>query len=147
MAATFNLKYSYDAFARDVISGFRYTWNEETANFLDAVCGNVKIRLRQMEQGKVLFRTQRGCSVALQAGSDDEKLKFSEDSTGYLRNAWLPANDSFWKFKPYGRDRMIPHKEKAKEGRANPKGIPCLYLATDRNTVLLQIAEGRQAAA
>lgn len=29
---------------------------------------------------------------------------------------------------PHGRDRMTPYSDKAKEGRMNPKGIPCLSL-------------------
>ena len=32
---------------------------------------------------------------------------------------------------PHGRKRMIPWADKAREGRINPKGIPCFYSATD----------------
>ncbi|MBI3128014.1 MAG: RES family NAD+ phosphorylase [Candidatus Tectomicrobia bacterium] len=34
---------------------------------------------------------------------------------------------------------MKPLANRAKEGRANPKGIPCLYLSTDRDTAMAEI--------
>src|SRR2546430_9420770 len=41
---------------------------------------------------------------------------------------------------PFSPDRMKPLPHSAREGRVNPKGIPCLYLAADRDTAM---AEGR----
>jgi hypothetical protein len=40
---------------------------------------------------------------------------------------------------PHGRVRMTPHSDKAKEGRINPKGIPCLYTATHPRVALAEI--------
>lgn len=34
---------------------------------------------------------------------------------------------------------MCPRTERATEGRANPKGIPCLYLASNRETALAEV--------
>ena len=34
---------------------------------------------------------------------------------------------------------MKPQPYMAKEGRVNPKGIPCLYLATDRDTAIAEV--------
>lgn len=34
---------------------------------------------------------------------------------------------------------MKPLQEQASEGRANPKGIPCLYLATDKETAMSEV--------
>ena len=36
-------------------------------------------------------------------------------------------------------ERMKPLKDRAVEGRANPKGIPYLYLATNRETALAEV--------
>ncbi|WP_366931004.1 RES family NAD+ phosphorylase [Mesorhizobium sp.] len=33
---------------------------------------------------------------------------------------------------------MRPLAGRASEGRANPKGIPCLYMAVDRHTALAE---------
>ncbi len=40
---------------------------------------------------------------------------------------------------PHSRERMKPLKDRAPEGRINPKGIPCLYLATERDTALSEV--------
>ena len=40
---------------------------------------------------------------------------------------------------PHGRDRMTPYPDKAKEGRINPKGIPCLYAATHPRVALTEM--------
>jgi hypothetical protein len=40
---------------------------------------------------------------------------------------------------PFPPKRMVPLPHKAKEGRANPKGIPYLYVATDKNTAMAEV--------
>ena len=40
---------------------------------------------------------------------------------------------------PHDRVRMTPYSDKAKEGRINPKGIPCLYTATDPRVALTEM--------
>jgi hypothetical protein len=40
---------------------------------------------------------------------------------------------------PHDRDRMTPYSDKAKEGRINPKGIPCLYTATHPRVALTEM--------
>jgi RES domain len=40
---------------------------------------------------------------------------------------------------PYPPNRMKPLKDRAKEGRANPKGIPYLYVATDPETAAAEV--------
>jgi hypothetical protein len=42
--------------------------------------------------------------------------------------------------------RMIPRENMAMEGRANPKGIPYLYLSTDRVTAVAESRAGRKEA-
>jgi hypothetical protein len=41
--------------------------------------------------------------------------------------------------KPHDCARMNPYSDKAKEGRINPKGIPCLYTATDPRIALSEM--------
>jgi hypothetical protein len=38
---------------------------------------------------------------------------------------------------------MFPRRDKTTEGRVNPKGIPCLYLATDENTAMSEVRPGK----
>ena len=40
---------------------------------------------------------------------------------------------------PYSPERMKPLQDKASEGRLNRKGIPCLYLATDKKTSMTEV--------
>lgn len=40
---------------------------------------------------------------------------------------------------PFTHDRMKPLTNSATEGRANSKGIPCLYLATDKETAMSEV--------
>jgi RES domain-containing protein len=40
---------------------------------------------------------------------------------------------------PHGAARMKPLPDRAQEGRVNPKGIPCLYLATARDTAMSEV--------
>lgn len=40
---------------------------------------------------------------------------------------------------PYPVDRMKPRRDRTKEGRANPKGIPYLYTANDKETAIAEV--------
>jgi len=40
---------------------------------------------------------------------------------------------------PYPETRMKPPQDRAYEGRVNPKGIPCLYLATTREVAMSEV--------
>jgi hypothetical protein len=41
--------------------------------------------------------------------------------------------------KPYSGKRMKPLADRASGGRANPVGIPCLYLATQKETAMCEV--------
>jgi hypothetical protein len=47
--------------------------------------------------------------------------------------------DSFEVPAPADLKRMIPFTDRATEGRVNAKGIPCLYLSTDRDTAMAEV--------
>jgi RES domain. len=40
---------------------------------------------------------------------------------------------------PFGKSRMLPLPDRAREGRANPKGIPYLYCATHKETAMAEV--------
>ena len=63
------------------------------------------------------------------------------------RNFWRAQLGSEWLEEtvdepiqlPLSPERMKPVQYEASEGRANPKGIPCLYLATDKETAMAEV--------
>jgi RES domain-containing protein len=61
----------------------------------------------------VVWRAQQGCAWKAFDGTD-------------LPTAFQP-------------ERMKPLPDSAKEGRANAKGIPCLYVATDKETAMSEV--------
>jgi hypothetical protein len=50
----------------------------------------------------------------------------------------MKAGHLFWRAQ-LGHDRMKPCAKKASDGRVNPKGIACLYLATKQKTAVLEV--------
>lgn len=71
-----------------------------------------------IKKGDILYRCQKGCN---------------------LKEVHLQKNKSSWQPQPFGDKRMKPLCDKAKEGRVNPKGIPCLYLAKTELTAIQEM--------
>jgi len=69
--------------------------------------------------GGFLWRAQRGASTI------DVPIPGTDDS----------VEEDY----PFDPKRMKPLRNRAKEGRANPKGIPYLYLATHRDTAVAEV--------
>ena len=105
---------SYDKFSGEVARQRRYVRTAHTESFLRAVAASCKTRLRTVPQGRVLWRAQLGNGETL-------------DEYGVGHDA---------AFAPI---RMKPRTERALEGRANPKGIPCLYLSTTANAAMSEV--------
>jgi hypothetical protein len=97
----------------------RYFRDATIERFCKLVIQTGERRRRRIKEGSVLFHAQIG---------QYEGPKSSDD----LNNKDQPF--------PFLPDRMSPPKDSAVEGRANPKGIPYLYLASDQSTA---IAESR----
>ncbi|SRR6266446_1363177 len=68
----------------------------------------------------------------------------------YLHGVWRAQLGNCWRevekdgkihrvTYPYSKSRMRPIPEKVSDGRANPKGIACLYIATDYDTAILEV--------
>ena len=104
---------SYNNFANSVRRNRRYVWNQEVTAFLETVLATAQDRDRIVEQGVILYRAQLG-------------IEYHEDEHGINLSA-------------YSSGRMKPQSDKATEGRANPKGIPMLYLATSVETSISEI--------
>jgi RES domain-containing protein len=119
MRANFPSWRSYQRFAHTVQRKARYIHDKEIKTFCAQVIRTGKERRRRLKKGTVLFRAQIGEYQGPKSPND-------------LDNQDQPF--------PHLPSRMVPLEGSASEGRANPKGISYLYLASDRETA---IAESR----
>lgn len=106
---------SFSDFSREVARKRRYVRTTEAEDFLRAVASTCKGRLRPMRKGHIFWRAQ--------LGNDTRDLQ----DEGYEEDV---------AFSPL---RMKPRRERATEGRANPKGIPYLYLSTTRAAAMSEV--------
>jgi RES domain-containing protein len=95
----------------------RYFRSDQTGRFLDAVLASCSSRELTMKKGEVLFRAQLGHDWRLGDLGGKEAIAYS-------------------------RERMKPLGDRAHEGRVNPKGIPCLYLASTREAAISEMRPG-----
>lgn len=109
---------SYWAFSRATRHGNRYIHDKEVTSFLDAVLATSEERERAVKKGSIFWRAQLG---------NDWRPIFQDDE----EIGEEPC--------PYQRKQMKPIPYSATEGRANPKGIPYLYLATDKETAMSEV--------
>lgn len=110
---------SYNRFARSVRHERRYVWTDEESAFLKAVRATIRGRDVQIPEGMILFRAQRGTDWQIQ--TDEHGNELGEYPIGF---------DAL---------RMKPRINQATEGRANPAGIPFLYLGTTEQTVISEV--------
>ncbi len=105
---------SYWRFRQEVTRERRYLLSDESRAFLDEVARTSATRLGKIDAGRDF------CRAAL-AHHDEE-----HPHAGSIPAPALPQ-------------RMVPLPDAATEGRANPKGIPRLYLADNRNTAIAEV--------
>jgi hypothetical protein len=112
----FKSPFSFSHFEHDVTRQRRYVRTPESEEFLRVVASQCKSRITDISSDSIFFRAQLG-------------------------NAWEPhASIAGIKIPvPHPASRMKPLRESAFEGRVNPKGIPCLYLATTPETALSEV--------
>jgi len=108
---------SYRTFAWSVKRKARYVFEDHVDEFLGTVVATSEGRKRSFPSGRVLWRAQHG--------HDFETIRQDEHEFE------VPA--------PFSSDRMKPLPYSAREGRVNPKGLPCLYLATDKETAMAEV--------
>lgn len=110
---------SYFNFEDAIQNSTRYIFNEETEQFLEEVKCTSQSRRLSYNKGDLFWRAQ--------LGSDAPNVFDVEGNVIYSEEA------------PYPPERMKPLKNLAREGRANPKGIAYLYLATSKNTAMSEV--------
>lgn len=105
-------------FSNKVRHKSRYIHSTDVTEFLADVLMTSKERVRVIKTGSVFWRSQLGNDLRPVIEEGEE---IAEE----------PA--------PYPPLRMKPVYFAASEGRANPKGIPYLYLATDKETAMSEV--------
>lgn len=97
----------------------RYFHSREAQEFLDGVLATAADRVEPIAKGQRYWRAQSGSALwPLDDGAGED--------VDYCRIAYRP-------------ERMKPVPEKAREGRINSRGIPCLYLATNEKTAISEV--------
>ncbi|MFD1984025.1 RES family NAD+ phosphorylase [Mesorhizobium newzealandense] len=108
---------SYWEFHRTVSRELRFVRTREAEQFLETVLATSAKRRTDFKEGYVFWRSQLG---------HDWREEGEEGATFEVLRAYPP-------------ERMKPLRDRASDGRANPKGIPCLYLATERDTAIAEV--------
>ena len=109
---------SYRAFANHIRRQNRFIRRAEDDSFLREVLRTSAWRVRDFPEDFPLWRAQLGHD-------------WRSDHDDACQVPKLPA--------AYVPDRMKPLEGRAAEGRANPKGIPVLYLATRQETAMSEV--------
>ena len=107
----------FQHFSQAVRHNSRYIHDVHITTFLDTLLQTSSARHLKLSAGKFLWRAQLGGATEEQEQDDvvwDEPV-------------------------PHSSARMKPLPHSAQEGRVNPKGIPCLYLATDKETAMAEV--------
>ena len=115
---SFKLWDSYSQFINVVKSKSRFILDDDSKSFLKAIEDTCKSRVLIIPISEPLWRAQIGCCYEPIIQDDI----YVDD---------LPI--------PFDFDRMKPIKDFASEGRANPKGIPYLYVARDIKTAMSEV--------
>lgn len=109
---------SYWNYSNAINTKNRYILDDESKEFLNNLLETSESRIRNITKGSILWRAQNGHSW--------EPIHHGDELVDQI-----PC--------PFPPERMKPLKESASEGRANPKGIPCLYVATTKETAMAEI--------
>lgn len=109
---------SYGDFFREVTRSNRYFYSDDVKDFLSNVMETIKARERRVKSASVFWRAQLG-----------------SDWRPILQDGEIVGDEPV----PFPPHRMTPLPFEASEGRVNPKGIPCLYLATTMETAMAEV--------
>ncbi len=115
--SAFESEDAYRSFARAVSHHSRYVRDAGTERFLAALLAQASDKVEVLAEGSLLWRAQVG-------------------------HDWQTREEDDYSFEepvPFPPGRMKPLPNRAVEGRANPKGIPHLYLASHRDTALAEV--------
>lgn len=109
---------SFHHFSHEVRRGTRYVGKRSIDQFLEILGSQTRRRKSLVKKGQIFWRGQLGCT---------EGPHFEDDQ--YIC-------DVPWPYEPV---RMTPLNGRAKEGRANPKGIPYLYCTDQLETAIAEV--------
>ncbi len=110
---------SYVRFVQSVRKSNRYVWDDKLRLFLETVVATISQRENIIPQGSLLYRAQEG--VDWETNIDEDGNMVGEQPRGY------------------GASRMKPFPDRAREGRANPTGIPVLYAGKTVETAISEV--------
>lgn len=108
----------YLKFARYLRHESRHFLDTRQRRFINAVLHTSKDRAVEIPSGTLLWRAALGFVAQDDVTSEDEEF--------------------FACIEPLPVERMKPLKDRAYEGRINPKGIPFLYAATNADTAMTE---------
>lgn len=109
---------AYHRFAETLKLKTRFVHDDAIRAFLATVMETSKSRRDSIEKSAVLFRAQRGYEWRKEnEGQEDEDE---------VQDAFPP-------------ERMKPNADFAGDGRVNPRGIPCLYLASTKEAAMSEV--------
>lgn len=115
---------SYSIFKHAVDTKQRFILDEESIDFLNSIVDTCQERELTIKKDSIVWRAQNGHSWRPHYQHDpdtDEDIHVDD----------FPC--------PYPPNRMKPLSDSAAEGRANSKGIPHLYVATDKETAMAEV--------
>lgn len=106
---------SYQLFQQEVTRIARYIGSSESIKFRQNVALGAQSRACIIKTGSLFYRAQ--------VDHNDMRIEEIDDV--------VPA--------PALPDRMMPLVDRASEGRVNPKGIPCLYMASHQEAAIAEV--------
>src|ERR1700726_2106063 len=109
---------SYHRFEWAVKRETRYVYSAEVQQFLAVVIETSQKRKDSIDKGSILWRGQRGYTWRTENPGTEEAFE--------VPDAFEPA-------------RMVPKAEFVSDGRVNPRGIPCLYLASTQEAAVAEV--------
>lgn len=113
--AEFDTWRAFANFEREVSRDRRYVRAQTAERFLLAVRNSCESRRSHISKGRGLWRAQAGHGWRHIPEIDDE----------------IPA--------AFPKERMKPLEDRAMEGRSNPKGIPVLYLCSNKEAAMSEV--------
>ena len=116
--STFESWNSFWSFSHAVRHKSRFFHDRRVTRFLRAVTASAERRVATISIGKALWRAQ--------TGHDWEERLAAGD---------IPYDEPV----PFKPERMKPPRGSAYEGRVNPRGIPCLYAASNKETAVAEV--------
>jgi hypothetical protein len=117
MPKQFKSWWDFERFTTSVRKSARFVHDRNVIVFLNTLLETSKHRHRVISAGKYVWRAQLGNTIEVR---QDEEISWEKEV-------------------PYPPDRMKPLTYAAQEGRVNPKGIPCLYMATTKETAMSEV--------